>query len=308
MRPGVIVLLGLMLVVAAPVRGDDPVFSGPQAGEKLTPFKMTGVFDESAGKRIDLVTSAGAKPMLLVFVHEANRPSIAVSRAVLNYAATRAKDGLVSGLVWLADDPTAAEQFLKRARGALPEKTPIGISVDGKEGPGAYGLNRNVTLTILVAKDGRVTANFALIQPSVQADVPRVLAEVVKLIGGRVPPVDQLVAPGGRMAETGAPENDAKLTELLRSVIRRDASADEVARAGEAVAAYVAKNDKARDQLGQIARRVVDSGKLESYGTPPARKLIADWAERFGAKPKEKTEKKAESRERSGGDPSGDRQ
>ena len=54
--------------------------------------------------------------------------------------------------------------------------------------PGAYGLNRNVTLTILVGKDNRVTANFALVQPSLQADVPKVLGEVVKLIGGKVPP------------------------------------------------------------------------------------------------------------------------
>ncbi|MCA1684435.1 MAG: hypothetical protein LC745_00310 [Planctomycetia bacterium] len=290
-------LLSLGLLASAPARGDDPVFSGPQAGEKLTPFTMTGVFEQSAGKKIDLVSTAGGKPILLVFVHEANRPSIAVSRALLNYGAGRAKDGLVSGLVWLADDATAADQFLKRARRALPKKVPIGISVDGKEGPGAYGLNRNVTLTILVGKDGRVTANFALVQPSLQADVPRVLAEVVKLIGGKVPPVDQLAAPGeaaGRMPDTRPSEDDPELTERLRAVIRSDASAEQVARAGEAVETYVAAHPRAKEQLGQIARRVVDSGKLESYGTPPAQKLLVTWAERFGPKPDEKKEKGAE--------------
>ena len=291
-------LLSLGLFASAPVRGNDPVFSGPQAGEKLTPFTMTGVFDESAGRKIDLVSTAGGKPILLVFVHEANRPSIAVSRALLNYGAGRAKDGLVSGLVWLADDATAADQFLMRARGALPEKVPIGISVDGKEGPGAYGLNRNVTLTILVGKDGRVAANFALVQPSLQADVPRVLAEVVKLIGGKVPPVDQLAAPGkaaGRVTDARPGENDHELTELLRAVIRRDASPEQVARAGEAVEAYVAAHPRAKDQLGQIAHRVVGSGKLENYGTPAAQKLITNWEERFGPQPVEnKKEKGAE--------------
>ena len=291
-------LLSLGLLASAPARGDDPVFSGPQAGEKLTTFTMTGVFEESAGKNIDLVSTAAGKPILLVFVHEANRPSIAVSRALLNYGAGRAKDGLVSGLVWLADDPTAADQFLKRARGALPEKVPIGISVDGKEGPGAYGLNRNVTLTILVGKDDRVTANFALVQPSLQADVPRVLAEVVKLIGGEVPPVDQLAAPAkatGRMLDTRPSENDPGLTGLLRAVIRRDASPEQVARAGEAVEAHAAAHPRAKDQLGHIARRVVGSGKLETYGTPAAQKLITNWAERFGPKPAEnKKEKGAE--------------
>ena len=76
-------LLSLGLLASAPALGDEPVFSGPQAGEKLMPFTMTGVFDESAGRKIDLVSTAGAKPILLVFVHEANRPSIAVSRALM---------------------------------------------------------------------------------------------------------------------------------------------------------------------------------------------------------------------------------
>ena len=78
-------LLTLGLFISAPARGDEPVFSGPQAGEKLTPFTMTGVFDQSAGNAIDLVSTAAGKPILLVFVHEANCPSIAVSRALLNY-------------------------------------------------------------------------------------------------------------------------------------------------------------------------------------------------------------------------------
>src|SRR6476659_7364044 len=198
-------LLSLGLLASASARGDDPVFSGPQAGERLTPFTMTGVFDEAAGKTIDLVSTAGGKPILLVFVHEANRPSIAVSRALLNYGASRASDGLVSGLVWLADDRTAADQFLKRARGALPGKVPIGISVDGKEGPGAYGLNRNVTLTILVGKENKVTANFALVQPSLQADLPKILKEVVAVAGGKAPKLEDLEGmPAMARREAGA--------------------------------------------------------------------------------------------------------
>jgi uncharacterized protein (TIGR00369 family) len=35
-------------------------------------------------------------------------------------------------------------------------------------------LNRNVTLTVIVAKDQVVTANFPLVQPSVQADAPKI--------------------------------------------------------------------------------------------------------------------------------------
>ncbi|MGH7127121.1 MAG: hypothetical protein ACREJB_02295 [Planctomycetaceae bacterium] len=191
--------LGLLTVVTVSSMGmisaraaEEPVFSGPQPGETLAPFKVRGVFDEDAGKELDLVTAAAGKPTLIIFMHQATRPSVAVTRTVLDYAATRKKDGLATGLVYLADDATEAEAFLKRARHALPKETPIGISTDGAEGPGAYGLNRNVTLTVLIAREGKVTANFALVQPSLQADVPRILDELVKLIGGTAPTLEEL--------------------------------------------------------------------------------------------------------------------
>jgi hypothetical protein len=183
----------LSLLRAGTVAQDEPEFSGPQVGENLVPFTVTGVYDDLAGKPLDWVTRSGGKPTLLIFVHPPlTRPSAAVTRALTNYAQTRAKDGLFTGVVWLADDPGVAEQFLKQARGSLNIPVPVGISVDGAEGPGAYGLNRKVSLTILVAKENRVTANFALVQPSL-TDVPQILAEVVKLIGGEVPPLEQLV-------------------------------------------------------------------------------------------------------------------
>src|SRR5262245_52195608 len=94
--------LALTFVVATVGSTDaqEKVFSGPQAGEKLKPFKVRGVFDDDAGKDLDFVTKANGKPILLVFVHEANRPSIGLTRVLLNYAATRAKDGLTSGTIW----------------------------------------------------------------------------------------------------------------------------------------------------------------------------------------------------------------
>ena len=59
-------------------------------------------------------------------------------------------------------------------------------------------MNRKVSLTVLIAQENRVTANFALVQPSL-TDVPKILAKVVELIGGEVPPLEQLAAPPGMM-------------------------------------------------------------------------------------------------------------
>ena len=181
----------LALCIALPARGEEEkIFSGPQVGEKLAGFEVQGVYDDDAGKKRPWRESVEAdKATLLIFIHEITRPSVGVTRIVADYAAEREADGLKTSVVFLADDITEMTNRLQRARHALPENVPIAISVDGQEGPGAYGLNRNVSLTILVAKEGVVTANYALVQPSVQADVPKVFNEIVKLIGGEAPKV-----------------------------------------------------------------------------------------------------------------------
>ena len=150
-----VVFLGLQCAFTA--AADEPIFSGPQIGEKLPAFKVRGVFDEDAGKEIDFVSQAGARPVVLIFVHDVNRQSISMTCVVSGYTKSREKDGLASGIVWLTDDATEAENSLKRMRHALTPKAPTGISIDGREGPGSYGLNRNVTLTILIGKEGKVS-------------------------------------------------------------------------------------------------------------------------------------------------------
>ena len=100
---------------AAVLFADDEVFSGPQVGERLVPFTARGTLGEVAGKEFDLVSIADGKPTLIIFVHELTRPSIALTRLIMDYAATRAKDDLVAGVVFLSADPTAMENRIKQA-------------------------------------------------------------------------------------------------------------------------------------------------------------------------------------------------
>jgi hypothetical protein len=276
-------LLWSIVAIVLPIglcHAQEKVFSGPQVGEKLKPFKVRGVFDDDAGKDLDFVTKAGGKPILLVFVHEANRPSIGLSRVLLNYATSRARDGLVSGTVWLSDDATEAEATLKSRRHALAKDAPVGISPDGKEGPGAYGLNRNVTLTILVGKDNKVTANFALVQPSIQADLPRILKEVVAVVGGEVPKLEDL--PEVKEMTKSRPGADPKIPMLMRAVIQLKATPEDVEKAAAEVEKYVKENDAARKEVGRIAKTVVEGGKLENYGTTKAQEYLKKWAKEYG--------------------------
>jgi hypothetical protein len=274
--------LGLLLLVPLLGHSQEKVFSGPQVGEKLPPFKVRGVFDADAGKDLDFVKQAAGGPVLLVFVHEANRPSIGLTRTLTGYTAGRAKDGLVTGVVWLADDATEAEQALKRMRHGLAQGVPVGIAPEGKEGPGSYGLNRNVTLTVLVGKGGKVTANFALVQPSIQADLPKVLEAVAAAAGGPVPRIEDLPGVKEMMAKPRPTEADPKLPGLLRAVIRKNASKEDVEKAAAAVEDYVKRNEAARKEVGRIARTVAEGGKLADYGTPPAQEQLRKWAKQYG--------------------------
>lgn len=275
------VLLIVSLTGSHALGEDEAVFSGPQVGEKLTSFEVTGVYDEAEGKPLDFVARADGRPLMLIFVHQVTRPSHGLVRLMSEYAKRRADDGLQAGVVWLEDDRSKAEQFLKRARGSLRLSAPVGVSVDGSEGPGSYGLNRNVTLTVLVAKDNQVTANFALVQPN-ETDAPNILAEVCKLIGGQPPTLAQIRQQirGPAAANMRAP--DPEFRAVIRPVIDKTASAEAVSQAAAKVEKYVGDDKDKQSMLGAIARRIVDSGRLENYGTPAAQEHIRRWAEKYG--------------------------
>lgn len=279
-------LLALLTLGAAlgqnGLAADDPVFSGPQVGEKLPTLKVRGVFDDAAGKELDFVTQADGKPLVLIFVHDVNRQSISLVRVLSSYTTGRSKDGLSTGIVWLADDATEAEATLKRIRHALTPKSPTGISLDGREGPGSYGLNRNVTLTILVGNEGKVTANFPLVQPSLQADLPKILAEVVKVAGGKVPKLEELEGLPAMAARPAPNQQDPNLRGLLSPVIRKAATPEEVDKAAKAVDEYVATHESTRKDVGRIANTIINAGKLKDYGTARAQEHLERWAKEYG--------------------------
>ena len=193
----------LLLLHSALLLADEPAkeFSGPQVGERAVPFVAKGALGDAAGKEFDLVKEAAGRPLVIFFLQEVNRPSVGLARLVLNYAASRKADGLAAGLVLVSADATASAEWIKRAAAALPGGVPVGISVDGAEGPGAYGLNRKVQVTVLVVKEGKVAANFALVQPSIEADAPKIAAAIVAAVGsGKAPTVEEMQKLGGAPA------------------------------------------------------------------------------------------------------------
>lgn len=277
-------LLATLAVCLPAAVAQDMPFSGPQVGEKLPGFELEAAFPTDSPKTMNPVRQAGESPLLVIFVHELTRPNVAVIRALGNYAKQREADGLKHAIVFLGDDKTALRERLTRARRALPDSPNVGISPDGIEGPGSLGLNRKMSLTILVANKQKVTGNFALVQPSVQADVMKVVDAIIAQIGGERPKLETLV-PQMRRPAMDSPRGarDPELTGLLRQVINKQATNEQVDQAAAKLEKFIEGKPALQRQLGEITRTVSNSDRFDQYGTEHARTYLKKWAEKYGA-------------------------
>jgi len=259
---------------------EDPskVFSGPQPGEPLAAFDVQYAFGEEAGKTMDPLKAAGEKPILLIFVHQLTRPVIGLTRALTQFSEQH-QDALYTNMIFLTDDVTAMRQRLTRARQALPSKTSVTIAPQGIEGPGAYGLNRNVTLTIVFGNSQSVVSNTALIEPSVQADAVKILTPIAKTLNLKVPKLMELSV---RTAAAG----EVNVRELLGPVINKSATVEQVDLAAKKMESEFAKKREVAVRIGVFARRIIDADRLENYGTPRAQYYLSKWAKMYG-KPKQ---------------------
>ena len=252
------------------------VFSGPQPGESMEAFDVQYAFGDAAGMTMQPLKEAGDKPTLLIFNHKLTRPAIGLTRVLTKFAEQHS-ESLYTNMIFLTDDVTATQQRLTAARRALPSKTHVTIAPQGIEGPGAYGLNRKVTLTIVFGDDQKVIFNTALIEPSVQADALKIITHIAKALKVKVPTLAELNAQP-RMAASG--EIDARA--LLGPVLNKEATEAEVNIAAKKIEAEFTKKPNVATQIGRIAQRIIDSGQLENYGTKRAQFYLFKWAGLYG--------------------------
>jgi hypothetical protein len=171
----------------------DAIFSGPQPGEKTTNFKVIEIGGAADGKERDPVQANEGKPTVFVFVHTVERSLLPLLRVIEQYGVDRA-DRIRTELIFLAADRLAGEERMRAVNGSLKLRARVGLSPDGAEGPGNFGLNKECLMTIVMAKDNVVTANLALVQPGI-ADAPKVIAALAKTCGDTEPPtVEALTA------------------------------------------------------------------------------------------------------------------
>jgi hypothetical protein len=286
----------------------DEKFSGPQKGEKTAGFV---VFDVGARKELDFVAEGKGAPTLLVFIHELSRPGAALLRALDDHAQVKRVRGLRTLFVSLAEDRDGAERKLPMVVKSLQLKSPLGISVDGKEGPGAYGLNREVMLTVLVARGNKVHANFAILSPNetdaprikaavdevlavpadppagtpeeLQAEVLRLREEVLKLreeiaalklqAARPAPPPGAMRRPDAPPAE---PPRDERLVGMCRRLIQQGATQEDLDAAVKDIEAYIEGREDLRRQYAEILAKVLEL----KYGNDLGKAVIAKQLEK----------------------------
>ncbi len=278
--------LGGSFLVAAAACGQPPaetkpaqeqVFSGPQEGEALGAVRIRSVFGEQAGQESELMEALGDGPVLLIFVNEITRPSVGLTRTLMNYAAKQPM--LKAGVVFLTDDATDMTARLQRAKRALPTDQPLGISTDGPEGPGSYGLNRNVMMTVLVGQQKKVIANFTLVQPSLQVDAPKIAKAMHQASGGKGPePTAKEL--GIDPAARGPAMRDDQLTGMLRRLIQKTNTPEQVAKAAAAIDEYVKDKPAAQKELKAIVQRINGAGRLGNYGADEAQQYLKKWLDK----------------------------
>ncbi len=183
------------------------IFSGPQAGEKLGEFPVWIVpSDDSDSTKVDLREVASKTPLTAVVMHGKSRPAFMIWRALHAYGVKLGDEKMPVYCVMLSDDRSSEDQWMRGIQKRLfPKGGHFAIADGGLEGPGAIGLNRTASMTILVVKDGKVTDNFAFTQVTAQVDAPKVLAAMAKAAGEKEAPALKDLLPQANQMQRARP-------------------------------------------------------------------------------------------------------
>ncbi len=192
------------------------LFSGPQPGEKLPPLMAKGINGDVKDKTYDVIAKAGGQPLVLFLQDESGlglRGLVGISR-LLAQIVEKSEQKMHISAVFLGDTPDTVENQASRLVSHIPSGVLLGISQDGREGPGSYGLNRSVAQTVIIAKDGKVLHNFAFTQPMLRPN-PYLLGAVGEAIGIKPATLEKLLNEKGLVIKINNPTVSDKMGKML---------------------------------------------------------------------------------------------
>jgi len=112
-----------------------------------------------------------------------------LAKAIDKFVADNKSKRMAALTVLLAENNKANQQKLRELAEQNKISIPLTMSLQGSKGPGAYKLNPDVPLTVLVSRRNRVKANFALADPAPKdekaqkAEIDPIIAAAQKMLG-----------------------------------------------------------------------------------------------------------------------------
>ena len=161
----------------------EPIFSGPQTGEKLPSFKVVGMRGELEGKEFDPVEKAKGGFHIVIFADESTDYSrgLVITKGRLETIEAASGKKWRMTVVYLGDNPAPVRKMLSQIGGGIPHDVLIGFSREGRSGPGALGLDRRMAATVIIAKGNKVVASIPIPQ-TVSVDDPYVFGAYAKAL------------------------------------------------------------------------------------------------------------------------------
>jgi hypothetical protein len=141
---------------------EKPIYSGPQPGEKVPSLTMLNLRGDKAGQQLDPIELAGDKLHLMFFVSQSRTFGrfLGQLRKQLQSIEDNSNKPWAMSVIVCTDDANEAEKSFAVLDQRYPKSLVVGLSQDGSAGPPAYGLDKNLTATVIVAKKGKVLHNL----------------------------------------------------------------------------------------------------------------------------------------------------
>jgi len=155
----------------------------PEVGAELKPFKAFGVTGQFNGAEVELAKPVEHRQVyLFVAADKFDRPTARYIRA-LDEAILKGIEG-VSAIdayaVWFTDNAQASKDYLPKAQQSLRlGQVSMAVFEGPKQGPDGLGIDPDTHLTVVLLRNGKITASFAYGSTN-DTDVPELINVIKK--------------------------------------------------------------------------------------------------------------------------------
>ncbi|MCH2210849.1 MAG: hypothetical protein MK110_06075 [Fuerstiella sp.] len=182
-----LVMFGMAFAVTSAVSVGEDLKSGPQAGDRLGAFYVTkcaGAEKDGVreGKSLCYRCKNGSKPQVVIFTRSID-PQVVEFVKQLDKAINKNADAKLTGFVnVLADDrDDASDAARKLATTSEATQVPFVVPNEFENGPDNYGISPKAQVTVILADQVNVKANFAVSDVK-ELKTKEIIADIKKIL------------------------------------------------------------------------------------------------------------------------------